>query len=143
MKFRRWGLRFVLCWSHVSSANQYSKPCAHSTPVSAGDQRISHGASMPCAQRTQAFAHSIDGDADAIVISGYSHASEQQARKASTVKFGGDVLCDPRPPRSSTVCNIPGATIIPGSSQFDFHIVMHELAFFGLLRNHLQATCFA
>ena len=96
---------------------------------------------MPCAQSTQVFADCISDDAEAIVISGYSQASEQQAREASTATFGGEVLCDPQPSRASSVCNIPDAIIIPGSSQFDFHIVMHELSFFGLLRNHLQATC--
>ena len=59
---------------------------------------------MPCAERTQALAHCIDGDADAIVISGYSHASEQQARQASTATFGGEVLCDPQPSRASSLC---------------------------------------
>ena len=87
------------------------------------------------------FADCISAVAEDIVISGYSQASEQQARAASTATFGGEVLCDPQPSRASSVCNIPDAIIIPGSSQFDFHIVMHELSFFGLLRNHLQATC--
>ena len=88
---------------HLSSAKQYSTPCAQSTPVFAGDQQISQEASMSCPQRPQAFAHSIDGDADAY---------------------------------------IPDAIIVPGSSHFDFHIVMHEKPFFfGFRSNHLQAAC--
>ena len=86
---------------HFSTANQYSTPCAQSTPVYAGVQRIS--APMPCAQRTQAFAHSIDGDADAY---------------------------------------IPDAIIVPGSSHFDFRIVMHAKSLsFGFRSIHLQAAC--
>ena len=89
---------------HLSSAKQYSTPCAQSTPVFAGDQQISHEASMSCPQRPQAFAHSIDGDADAY---------------------------------------IPDAIIVPGSSHFDFHIVMHVKFFMRFRSNHLQATCLA
>ena len=66
---------------------------------------------MPCAQRTQALAHCIDGDADAIVISGYPHASEQQARQASTATYGGEVLCDLQPFRASSVCNSAFASV--------------------------------
>ena len=85
-------------------------PCLISQPVLyalcskytrfADDQRISHEDSMPCAESTQVFADCIAGDAEAIVISGYSQASEQQAREASTATFGGEVLCDPQPSRA-------------------------------------------
>ena len=48
---------------HVPSANQYSRPCAQSTPVFRDDLQISHEASMPCAPKSQAFARCSDGDA--------------------------------------------------------------------------------
>ena len=58
------------------------------------------------------FADCISAVAEDIVISGYSQASEQQAREASTATFGGEVLCDPQPSRASSVCNSTFASAI-------------------------------
>ena len=82
---------------HISSMNQYSTPCAQSTLRFDDDQRIFKPDSMPGAKCTHVFDDCIDGDAEAIVVSGYSQASEQQSREASTAIFGGEFLCDPLP----------------------------------------------
>ena len=104
------------------------------------------------------FADCISAVAEDIVISGYSQASERQAREASTASFGGEILCDAQSHEASMPCAqrtqafahsidgdadayIPDAIIVPGSSHFDFHIVMHEKSFFGFRSNHLQAAC--
>jgi len=59
---------------HISSMNQYSTPCAQSTPGFDDDLWMFQPDSMPGAECTHVFDDCIDGDAKAIVVSGYSQA---------------------------------------------------------------------
>ena len=105
------------------------------------------------------FADCISAVAGDIVITGYSQESERQALEASTASFGGEILCDAQSHEASMPCAqrtqafahsidgdadayIPDAIIVPGSSHFDFRIVMHAKSLsFGFRSIHLQAAC--
>ncbi len=130
---------------HVALADQYSGICAQSTPVFPDDQQISPKASMPCAPQRQACARCNDGAAatcsevHASTANQYStpcahstsaYAGVQQISHMVSMPCAQSTQGFAQSIDGDVGAYMPDALIAPGSSHFDFHILIDQKVFF-------------